>query len=130
MKTLVKTIAIALFSVLSVATFANNENNNPTKTQTFKVGMYQTTNTLRMNVLVEKVVGKKLTVVLKDADGKVLSQEIISKGSNSYFGKFDMSNLSDGKYTFEITDGTEKIVKQVNLETSTPAESTRTIEVN
>ncbi len=130
MKTLVKTIAIALFSVVSVATFANNEANNPTKTQNFKVGMYQTINTLRMNVLVEKVVGKKLTVTLKDAQGKVLSQEIIAKGSDSYFGKFDMSNLSDGKYTFEITDGTEKIVKQVNLETTTPAESTRTIELN
>ena len=78
----------------------------------------------------EKVTDKKVKIILKDPSGKVLHQEYVAKNTPSYYGKFDMSQLEDGVYTFEITDGTEKIVKTVNLQSPETQETTRNLTVN
>jgi hypothetical protein len=127
MKTLVKTFAIA---VLSAMTFISNAKDNtvePTKAKTFEVGMFQTINSLKMNVMIEKTTDKDLLVVLKDAKGEILIREHISKKDKNYHGKYDMSQLEDGKYTFEFTKGDEKIVKEVNLVTTRPTTINRQI---
>ncbi|WP_044172389.1 hypothetical protein [Flectobacillus major] len=128
MKTFVKTFA--LLSVVSFATLANNDTNTPTKTKSFEVGMYQSKNTNKMNVLIEKVVGKKVTILVKTEKGEILSTETVAKGTDSYHGKFDLDALKDGKYIFEITDGTEKVIKNINLETPKSVEVSREISIN
>jgi hypothetical protein len=119
MKNLVKTFAIA---ALSAMTFISNatEKNAPTKATTFEVGMYQSTNSMKMNVLIEKSTDSDLVVVLKDSNGDILIRERVGKKDKSYHAKYDLSELEDGKYTFEFTKGDEKIVKEVNLVTTKP----------
>jgi uncharacterized protein YegP (UPF0339 family) len=117
MKNLVKTFAIAALSAMSLIANANNA--EPTKSKTFEVGIYQSINTLKMNVMIEKSADKDLVVVLKDKNGEILASERVNKNEKSYHAKFDMSELEDGKYTFEFTKGNEKIVKEVNLSTKT-----------
>ncbi|WP_044172392.1 hypothetical protein [Flectobacillus major] len=130
MKTFAKTFAIAFLSVVSFVTFANNDTNAPNKTKTFEIGMFQSKNSLKMNLMLEKVTDKRISIVLKDEDGRVLHQETVAKKVPSYCGKFDMSELQDGVYTFEITDGTEKIIKKVNLHSPANTDVTRKITVN
>jgi hypothetical protein len=127
MKNLVKTFAIAALAAITFSSNAANENATPNKSKTFEVGMYQSVNTLQMNVMIEKTADKDLLVVLKDEKGEVLSREHVRKGEKSYHGKYDMSQLEDGKYTFEFTKGTEKIVKEVNLVTTKPTTTNRQI---
>ncbi len=125
MKNLVKTFAIA--ALLAVCSISNGADNStaPTKSKTFEVGMYQSVNTLKMNVMIEKSTDKNLLVVLKDEKGNILYNEQVSKGTKSYHGKYDLSDLADGKYTFEFTKGDEKVIKEVNLSSETPTVSSR-----
>lgn len=124
MKNLVKTIAIAALSAMTFISNATDTNATPagaapTKSKTFEVGIYQSINTMKMNVLIEKSTDKDLTVVLKDKNGDILASERVNKNEKSYHAKFDMSQLEDGKYTFEFTKGNEKITKEVELSTKT-----------
>ena len=129
MKNLVKTFAIAALSAVSLFSNANNGGIAPTKLKTFEVGMYQSVNTLKMNVMIEKATDKNLSVVLKDEKGNVLYNERVTKGTKSYHGKYDLSELGDGKYTFEFTKGDEKMIKEVNLSSGVQVESSRQIVV-
>jgi hypothetical protein len=119
MKTLVKTFAIAALSAITFISNATDTNSAPTKSKTFEVGIYQSVNTLKMNVMIEKSTDKDLTVVLKDKNGEVLASERVGKNDKTYHAKFDMSGLEDGKYTFEFTKGNEKVTKEVELSTKT-----------
>ena len=129
MKNLVKTFAIAALSAVSLISNANNGGVSPTKSKTFEVGMYQSVNTLKMNVMIEKSSDKNLSVVLKDEKGNVLYNERVTKGAKSYHGKYDLSELADGKYTFEFIKGDEKMIKEVNLSSGVQVESSRQIVV-
>ncbi len=129
MKNLVKTFAIAALSVVSLISNGADNNTAPTKSKTFEVGMYQSVNTLKMNVMIEKSTDKNLLVILKDEKGNVLYNERVTKATKSYHAKYDLSNLEDGKYTFEFTKGDEKVVKEVNLSSEAPTQSSRQIVV-
>jgi uncharacterized protein YegP (UPF0339 family) len=119
MKNLVKTFAIAALSAITFISNAADTNAVPTKSRTFEVGIYQSVNTLKMNVMIEKSTDKDLTVVLKDKNGEVLASERVGKNDKTYHAKFDMSGLEDGKYTFEFKKGNEKVTKEVELSTKT-----------
>ena len=129
MKNLLKTFAIA---ALTAMTFISNAADNaaPTKATTFEVGMFQSVNSMKMNVLIEKSTDKDLTVVLKDSKGEILIRERVAKKDKSYHAKYDLSELEDGKYTFEFTKGDEKLVKEVNLVTTKPTAINRQIAMN
>lgn len=130
MKNFVKTFAIAALSAVSLISNGADNNTAPTKSKTFEVGMYQSVNTLKMNVMIEKSTDKNLSVVLKDEKGEILYTERVTRGTKSYHGKYDLSNLADGKYTFEFTKGDEKVIKEVNLSSEAPTESSRQIAMN
>ncbi len=134
MKNLVKTFAIA---ALTAMTFISNATDNaapagvaPTKATTFEVGMFQSANSMKMNVMIEKTTDKDLIVVLKDNKGEILIRERVAKKDKSYHAKYDLSELEDGKYTFEFTKGDEKLVKEVNLVTTKPTAINRQIALN
>jgi hypothetical protein len=129
MKNLAKTFAIAALSAISFISNAGDKNADPTKAKTFDVGMFQSVNSMKMNVMIEKSTDKDLTVVLKDSKGEVLVRERIGKKERSYHAKYDLSNLEDGKYTFEFSKGDETITKEVNLVTTKPTTVSRQIAV-
>lgn len=120
MKTFIKSFAIAVLSVMSFVASATSQNEPTNSKKPFAVGMYQTVNTMKMNVLIEKMTNKSLYISLKNEKGDVLHKETIGKKSATYHGKFDLSELEDGAYSFEITDGENKIVKNVNIGTKNP----------
>ena len=130
MKNLVKIFTIAALSAVSLISNGAGDNTVPTKSKTFEVGMYQSVNTLKMNVMIEKSTDKNLSVVLKDEKGNILHDERVTKGTKNYHGTYDLSGLADGKYTFEFTKGDEKVIKEVNLTSEAPTESSRFIAIN
>ena len=130
MKNLVKTFAIAALTAMTFISNATDHSVAPTKATTFEVGMFQSVNSMKMNVLIEKTTDKDLTVVLKDSNGEILIKERVAKNDKSYHAKYDLSALEDGKYTFEFTKGDEKLVKEVNLVTTKPTAINRQIALN
>lgn len=130
MKILVKTFAIAALSFMTFIAKATDKNVDPTKAKTFEVGMFQSVNSMKMNVMIQKTTDKDLTIVLKDNKGEILISEHVRKNDSNYHGKYDLSELEDGKYTFEFTKGDEKLVKEVNLVTNKPTKIYRQIALN
>lgn len=118
MKKLFKTLVIALVAI--GLTFTANAADDKTNKATFEVGMYRINNTMTMSVFIEKALGKSVVVELKDAKGETLHSETIGKKTVKYSKKWNLENLSDGKYSFVISNGTEKIVKEIGLTTKTP----------
>ena len=116
--TVTATILLAIAS--SFFARANDGNVNPNKSKSFEVGMYQGINCLVMNVMVEKTEDQQLSVILKDAKGKILVTQKIAKHKLNYHGKYDMTGLEDGKYTFEFQKGNEKIIKEIELKSTEP----------
>jgi hypothetical protein len=129
MKNLVKTFAIVALTVVSFISNAIDNTTAPTKSKTFEVGMFQSVNTLKMNVMIKKSTDKNLWVVLKNEKGEILYNERVTKNTTSYHGKYDLSELADGKYTFEFTKGDEKVIKEVSLSSEAPTVSNREIVV-
>ena len=131
MKNLVKTFAIAVLLGLAFISNATGEiNPSAMKSKTFEVGIYQSINTLSMNVMIEKSGDNDLVVILRDERGTAISKNVVGKNKKVYHGKYDMSDLQDGKYTFEFIKGNEKITKEVNLQTNPPKEVSREISMD
>ncbi len=133
MKKLTTTIAIAAFTALSFASMANNghenDSNSPKKSNSFEVGMYQSANTMKMNVLVHYDGGQRIQILIKDKNNEILYSELLSKLECKYARKFDFNQMEDGQYIFEISNGKTTEVKTVKID-SKKIEAERIITLN
>lgn len=121
MKNVRKMLVAALCSVMmSGAVFATAGPGQTASTptdETFQVGMYRVQNSLSMKVLLEKETGEKVYVRLLNQRGQVLHEETLNKKMKKYARNFDFSQISDGNYTLEVTNGTQSIRKEIQLAT-------------
>lgn len=108
-------LSFAAFCFLLVGTAASAQGDNCKST--FKVGMYPVVNTLKMNLLIEKEKGTPLIVTLRDEENKVVHRQVLSRNSTMIGQKLDFSDTEDGKYYLTITDGDNKITKEIKLDT-------------
>jgi len=60
---------------------------------------------------------KKTYIVIKNTKGEILYNEYVSN-TEEFSKVYDLSNLSDGEYFFEMISGKEKIVKSFEISTS------------
>ncbi|MBU1822094.1 MAG: hypothetical protein KKG00_11370 [Bacteroidetes bacterium] len=120
MKNVKRMLVVALCGVMmsgSVWAVAPRDCKN-NKCGSFQVGMYHVKNTLSMRLMMEKNRGEKVLVRLLNNKGQVLHEEMVGKRTNKYARKFDFSQIQDGSYTLEITNGEERVQKDINLSTA------------
>jgi hypothetical protein len=123
MKNIVKFVATAAFAawitapVLAKPLFEPKIECANNSCAGFRIGMYRVKGTLTMKLMLEKEKGVKVTVVLKDKNGKVLHRDNFGKSVTKTGRKFNFSEVEDGTYTLEIADEHEKIEKQIRLNT-------------
>lgn len=132
MKTSIKSLALILVAcVLSVVSVKAQSMEDQTS-KSFTVGMYQTANTSKLNILIEKTEKKSLEIILRNKKGEIVSQEYVDQKPNTYRVIFDLSALEDGQYVFEIKNKKEKVIKEFNLSTKKqePVEFDRVISMN
>ncbi len=60
---------------------------------------------------------KKTYIVIKNTQGEILYSEYVSH-SEEFSKVYDLSNLSDGEYYFEMISGNKKTVKPFEISTS------------
>ncbi len=106
MKTLITTLALALS--LATVTIAADTNAivRPTKVARYASGIY-TTVTGKLHVSVDKQTGGTVAVSLKDANGTVLFTRRIARKDTQFRTRFDLSQLTDGTYELELTNGVD-----------------------
>lgn len=133
MKTLVSSLLVALFVTASTVSFARTDDRTPRESKTvaaFKVGVYPSVESTKLNVLIAKETGADISVQLRNEQGYVLATQWVSKKETSCRLRFDLSELEDGKYQVVVSDGTTKTVKEMNLATKTPVQVDRLISLN
>ena len=75
-----------------------------------------------MNLMIEKEKGVAVNIRLVDTSGKTLHQEYVPKVLRKVGQKFDFSDVADGNYKIEITNGEACITKHISLSTTEIAE--------
>ena len=132
MKTSFKLLASALFLTVALSSFAPATDDHGHK-KVFGVAVYPTTDALKLWVVLEKYQAENtVTLMLLDQRGDVLHQEILlgkRSRQNACRQQFDISQLPDGNYRFQITAGNQK--EDIPFQLGTPAkqEPTRFIAI-
>ncbi|MFT4032330.1 MAG: hypothetical protein QM669_07910 [Siphonobacter sp.] len=111
---------LLIFSVATVSAAPANEDPKAPVKASYAINIFKSQEN-KVNFLLEKVKGKKLTITLRNAKGESLFSENLAKNTEGYARRFDMSSLTDGIYTIEVTDGETIQKKEINLNTEQPA---------
>lgn len=119
MKTPTLFLSAAFSLLLSVSSFAGTEkltgknaqpeSNNQIAVTSFVSG--------KIDVTIKKSEGKNMQIRLTDQTGKTLASVTV-KNDEDTRTRFDLSNLTDGEYEVVITDGTNKVIKPITLNTN------------
>lgn len=127
MKTATKSllIAFALLTSLSTLSQANSISRPGKQAVTYATSLYTATDG-RLVLSLEKQAGNYLTVRINKANGTTLLTQQVAKRQTSAQVRFDLSQLPDGDYTIEVSNGEKVTTHQVSLHTTsaTPAEAT------
>lgn len=127
MKTLVTTLVCALALSSSVA-FASDPTEDK-KAKPLQIGVF-TTKDSKIQMAVRKGVGERAVITLRDAKQNVIHEEVMSKKSEKFDARFDVSELAEGSYTLEVASGKDKIQKQVSIKSQKEEASTRSVQLN
>lgn len=116
MKRHILTIAMLTGVLTANLTFANNDLKIVDIMSTSELQLKALTD-LKFRITVDNV-EEKSYIIIKSSAGETLHSETISK-SESFNKIFDLSNLPDGNYTFELTTGGQKSTKPFEITTKT-----------
>ena len=109
-------VAIAMVCTSNLNSFANNTNDETPASVKTKIS--QVNKTLSFNVWVQNT-GKKVMVVVLDADKNEIYREYVGSKSEKFAKTFDFSNLSDGKYTLEVVSSNVNVIDSKTFEIRT-----------
>jgi hypothetical protein len=109
-------VAIAMICTSNLNSFANNTNDGASASVKTKIA--QVNKSLSFNVWVENA-GKKVSIIVLDADKNEIHREYVSSKSDKFAKTFDFSNLSDGKYTIEVVSSNVDVVDSKTFEIKT-----------
>ncbi len=102
MKTLVLTTALVVLTTVSFAQseIENKENQLVLNTEDVKASIFPNSNDM-VTLILEKKPGEVVTIKIKEENGKLVYQKKIKKVDSTKI-KFDIRELPDGEYTFEL----------------------------
>lgn len=84
----------------------------------------------KLNIALDKDQGGSIIISLKSADGSVLFSKYLSKNDQSYRTRLNLSELEDGTYLVEVTNGVDTTTQRVRIETQQPTAPNRLISIN
>ncbi|MEI7586315.1 hypothetical protein [Runella sp.] len=127
MKTLVTTLVCALALSSSVA-FASDPTEDK-KAKPLQIGVF-TTKDSKIQMAVRKGTGEKAIITLRDAKQNVIHEEVMSKNSEKFDARFDVSELAEGNYTLEVAAGKDKIQRQVSIKSQKEEATLRSVKLS
>jgi hypothetical protein len=109
----------ALALTLSLASFTTDKKNSEDKASSkgvvFDAALYKVAQTNKVKLSVDKGEGDKLRVILKDKAGKIYYSELFSQKDAKYRRVFDLEEMTDGTYYFELFNNKNRLVKEVQI---------------
>lgn len=132
MKTLVKSLLVAF--TLTAVTFSaswatTNPGARPATVAAYKTGIY-TTVSGKLHVSLDKEATGAVDIKLKNQNGTILFAQRLAKKEKIARLSFNLSELPDGDYRLEITNGVDTTTQTVTLATPQPSMTSRLVAVN
>lgn len=117
---LVSILSGALALTLSFTSFAadKKKEKSTAKVQSFDAALYKINESNKVRLSVDKKENERLRVVLKDKAGKIYYSEVFNERDTKYRRVFNLDEMGDGTYYFELSHQKEKLVKEVNIEST------------
>ncbi|GAB3900328.1 hypothetical protein [Spirosoma agri] len=132
MKTLIKSLLIA-FTVSLVTISASQAEANPGKNTstvaTYKTGIYTTLDG-KLQIALDKETNGAVDIKLKSADGELLFVQHLNKKENKARIRLTMSELQDGTYQVEVTNGVDTTTHSVTISTQQASTPGRLVAIN
>ena len=126
MKKILFSLAMILAIGISSESFANHTFTSTLKSEDgdpFRAQVLVRSESMKLDVFVEPAENEHVKISLLDAEGRTLATKRVHDSENVGGIRFDVSNLKDGIYQVEITDGTTRQVESVALATFQPQRS-------
>lgn len=80
----------------------------------FEINLYRIKDKMAIRLFINQKDANKLTIKLKDEKGNVLVSESTKKAGTTGFN-FDISDLQNGEYNIEVSNGMDVITKKINI---------------
>ena len=131
MKTLIKPLLLALSLGIFTASVSISEAKpiRPTKVASYKTGIFTSTDG-KLHIALDKQTGGAVEIQLKNDAGNVVYNRHLGKNESKYRTRLNLSELPDGVYKVEITNGVETTTQTVTLATQFPTTPSRLVAVN
>src|SRR5438309_1242549 len=117
---IVSNLICAFALTLSLTSFAADKKHKEEKETAsavkFDAALYKINDTNKVRLSVDKTENERLRVVLKDKAGKIYYSEVFTERDSKYRRVFNMDEMSDGTYYFELWNNKNKLVKEVNIQ--------------
>lgn len=129
MKTFIKSLAVAL--TIGVVSFSTSvaatpdSKARPVVHSAYQSVVYPSQFEPVINVVVQKEEGSTVQIRFKNNQGETLAERSVGRGKEKVAMKFRLSELPDGIYRVEISNGRDVTTKSIKL--STKQETPRTI---
>ncbi|SEI71451.1 hypothetical protein SAMN05216327_103393 [Dyadobacter sp. SG02] len=124
MKISIVSILTSAFALtLSFTSFAADKKKSKEEKETasavvFDAALYKIGDTNKVRLSVDKSANERLRVVLKDKSGKIYYSEVFNERDTKYRRVFNLDEMTDGTYYFELSHKKDKKVKEVNIEST------------
>lgn len=125
--TSISKIALSLTLSLSLFSFANAKEGMSEKTDkkakasvaSFDASLYKVANTNKVKLAIDRIPETSVSLVLKDGNGSVIYEESLQRSNDTPYRRvFDLGDMADGTYYFEMYNKDRKIVKKLEIATS------------
>lgn len=128
MKTSIKSLVLALtFSAVAATTsFGETKPVNHPTAVSYQESVYKTREG-KLAIALNKEIGGTVKIQLKNTDGCVLYSYQVAKNESQSRMRLDLSELPDGVYQVEITNGTDAKTHTVAISTPQPQTPGRVI---
>lgn len=84
---------------------------------TLQTAVFQLPNTVKFKAIAKSSQAGNMTVRIRNAKNEVVFTDFM-RNASGYYRTFDLSDLADGTYTFEISNGSETRRQAVSIETT------------
>ena len=113
----------ALALTLSLTSFTmdkkvSKQEKEASKEVTLDAALYKVMATNKVKLSVDKNANDRLRVILKDKAGKIYYSESFNENVSKYRRIFDLEEMGDGTYYFEMISKKKKLVKEVQIEST------------
>ncbi|WP_159469834.1 hypothetical protein [Dyadobacter sp. 3J3] len=114
-------LALAL-SLGSFTSEASDKKEHPQKEEStkkaFEAYLVKVPNTNKVKLMVDKNTEGRLRILLTGKDGKIYYSETNDDKQSKYRRQFDMNDLTDGVYYFELYSKKQTLIKEIKIQSA------------